>query len=326
MSINIRAFNDSDIDGCVKLLQRGHTRQFTLERFLWLHKQNPLAPSMVLVAEEDSNIIGCYAAIKKHVAVNGQIFVGARDVDPVVHPDYRGRGVFSQLLAEALKLEAGIDFHINFANDSSLPGFVKAGWVQIGSVPECFYQMTWQQFTVKQIVSWGLSSFKSPLPGPVKPGTGTVVTPVFDDMKADTGTGVAVVRSADYLRWRYVDNPFNKYQFVVDDVNGVAANMVIGIHSQDKKTFYATDFLSREPFEQYSLKWLLVYLQQQGISALRTWKGCPAPVIQQLVCNPMNKNLGGIRVLVKKGAGSKVPDDIFDLERWTITPGDLESI
>ena len=95
--MEIREFRPEDRQGCLDLLRRGHDPDFSAERFDWLHFQNPMAPSNIALCLDDGEVVGFYAAIKKKVIIDGIEYIGARDIDPVVSPAYRGRGIFSSL-------------------------------------------------------------------------------------------------------------------------------------------------------------------------------------------------------------------------------------
>lgn len=122
--VKIRTFESGDIEGCLALLQAVHVPDFSRARFEWLHFKNPLAPSQIVIAEYNRKIIGLYSATKKNIYINGNNFIGARDVDPVVHPTFRGQGIFTQMLDFSLGIDSRIDFHYNFKNISSRQGFV----------------------------------------------------------------------------------------------------------------------------------------------------------------------------------------------------------
>ncbi len=94
----IRTYADKDKASLLRLLQHGHDATFTQERFEWQHEKSPGSPSEIVVAVHRDEVIGCYAAIKKTVLIGTESFIGGRDIDPVVDPRFRRRGVFTALL------------------------------------------------------------------------------------------------------------------------------------------------------------------------------------------------------------------------------------
>lgn len=144
--ISLRKYSLQDKDKCVDLLQRAHDSKFTIERFDWLHHHNPMAPSDIALVLDGENVVGFYGALKKTAIINDREYVIARDIDPVVDPNYRRRGLFGKMLDFALENFTDIDFFYNFANKASAPGFLKRGWQSIGPLRDCVSQTGYVSF------------------------------------------------------------------------------------------------------------------------------------------------------------------------------------
>ena len=107
---------------------------FTVDYLEWKHVQNPAGKSFVLVAEENSKIVGLRIFMLWDFHIDGKAYKALRPVDTAVHKDYQGKGLFKKLTLQGLDMMKGnFDFIFNTPNNNSLPGYLKMGWTQINS-------------------------------------------------------------------------------------------------------------------------------------------------------------------------------------------------
>lgn len=92
-------------------------------------------PSIVALARHEGRPVGIVAFGSAPYSSGSKPLKAALSYDTYVAPEFRGRGLFMQLLkrAEDGCTDAGIDFLINFPNAASQPGFRKAGWLPLRS-------------------------------------------------------------------------------------------------------------------------------------------------------------------------------------------------
>ena len=136
----IRKGTDSDLKEVISLLKvsLGEDRIPKTEALWnWKHRQNPFGESPILLAESAGKIIGVRAFLKWEYSREGKIISAQRAVDTAVHPDFQGKGIFSQLtrkLLEKSRLE-GTDLIFNTPNQKSTPGYLKLGWEKWDRLP-----------------------------------------------------------------------------------------------------------------------------------------------------------------------------------------------
>ena len=321
--VKIRSLKNEDIDRCVKLLRLGHDKSFTRQRFEWLHFRSPLSPSIMAVAEDQGQIVGLYSAIKKHVLINEKMYVGARDVDPVVHPDYRKKGIFFRLIDYCLNNDGEVDFHFNFANDISSRGYIKAGWKEIGHIPECVCQVNYDRVLSKGFLLYFIGRLKYLRSGSDWKWVERLSEKDLTGLAADNRLPVSVMRSTQYLKWRYLDSPVRDYSYVVESKGNRYSKILIGRLDPKRNAFIAYDFLYRSPGNDTSIQFVFDAVRQKKYHSLRTWCTCCLNIRSKALRNPFNKH-GGLRFMIKTKPESKVPDAIFQMENWMLTPGDLE--
>jgi hypothetical protein len=146
-----------------------------------------------------------------------------RAVDTATHPDHQGRGIFSKLTREALDtLQEEADFIFNTPNEKSLPGYLKMGWVIVGTVPVSVRVRRPIRF-VTRAGSWRMATEVGDVPMTTAPLASAALT---SDAVADlldgqeTPAGFATPRDATYLRWRYGRAPLLDYRTVTAGSGG----------------------------------------------------------------------------------------------------------
>jgi N-acetylglutamate synthase-like GNAT family acetyltransferase len=204
----IRKGTDADIPAIVDLLKSslGEGMIQKSERLWnWKHVENPHGASPVLVAETDGQVVGVRAFLRWQWQYKGKVLQAIRAVDTATHPDFQGKGIFKKLTLQGLEdaKAAGIDLVYNTPNESSKPGYLKMGWVEMGRMA---LKLKVNPFAYKRVISplapeqnWEkLSAFLPQLTNPL------------------ASDQVHTLISPAYVQWRYQDNPLFDYHFLSD--------------------------------------------------------------------------------------------------------------
>lgn len=125
MSTNyaIRPYQEGDEEQIVKLLCLGiegwprfDLECSPLEHWKWKYLDNPTGKSSIYVAVSEDEIVGVNHVIPHRIKVFDEIFYGIYAADIVVHPDFRGRGVSTDLrkinIDNALKKGFKYSYHV----------------------------------------------------------------------------------------------------------------------------------------------------------------------------------------------------------------------
>lgn len=204
--MEIREATQNDIPAIVELLKLslGESLMPKSEAFWrWKHVDNPFGQSPVLVAEEDSKLIGVRAFMRWDWQQGERVYRAVRAVDTATHPAHQGRGIFKALTLQLLDhcRAQGIDFVFNTPNEKSRPGYLKMGWQEVGKLPIALRPY------------FSLGSFKHPQSlnweDAIRNFSRLVV------LQKHVSTAI----SPRYLRWRYEQNPNVRYSVIcgVDD-------------------------------------------------------------------------------------------------------------
>ena len=218
--LTTRPFQDEDqqevLDLLTASLGTGPAGKRTPELFRWKHLENPFGRSILVVAVADDRIIGLRAFMRWRFVAGDQTIEAMRAVDTATHPDYQGRGVFSELTRTALEeARARADLVFNTPNEKSLPGYLKMGWVPVGRVPIAV--------RVRRPIAF-LRTFRGRGSASPKVRVGGVAASqvlLEGDVVSDLllriehpGPRLATPWTLEYLRWRYGSAPVLGYRAI----------------------------------------------------------------------------------------------------------------
>ncbi|MBN3582444.1 GNAT family N-acetyltransferase [Algoriphagus aestuarii] len=220
----------------------------------WKHLDNPFGKSPVLVAVENSKIIGVRAFLRWEFLVDGEVKKACRAVDTAVHPDFQGKGVFSNLtlrLIEELKQE-GLDLIYNSPNADSMPGYLKMGWQKWGKLPLKldFHLSVGKNNHSLEPENWETIS--------------ELVAKIEGSEQAENQTNLKL----GYLKWRYCDCPLFPYYFLTDQKSYLLFYRIK--ESKMGREIRITDLFTLEEFQDSDRKQLHAQLKEiQKLSGAR---------------------------------------------------------
>ena len=100
----------------------------------WKYTKNPIisgVPTVFGAIDKNSGkLVGIRPFLACNIVRGNKIFKAAQPCDTVVHPDYRGKGIFTEMNKVAIVelKKDGYDLFFNFPNRNSQPGNLKMGW------------------------------------------------------------------------------------------------------------------------------------------------------------------------------------------------------
>lgn len=220
------------------------------------HIENPFGKSLVLVAEEDNNIIGVRAFMKWKWIYQGREFLSYRAVDTATHPSHQGKGIFKKLTLAAMEIaqkEEGGSFIFNTPNANSKPGYLKMGWEIVDNIiitlKPSFNPINWISGNPEFKYSSGIENPKL-----------QALLEAHDNLKSDDQ--IYTPKNVDYLKWRYINNPLQKYLFKAGD-----AFCVIGYIKQQKlfKELRIVEMIFTDKNGEFEcLKWIKSWAKSTG--------------------------------------------------------------
>lgn len=196
-----------DILGVLKASLGESSSKKTSEVWNYKHVENPFGKSLVLVAEEEDCIIGIRAFMRWEWKQGSTTYKAFRAVDTATHPDHQGKGVFKKLTLKAIEIAAEHgDFVFNTPNDQSRPGYLKMGWKVVDNINVVLYP-------AKLFVSGIDLSQKN------EKNLDVINPRLFESYNRDleNNNKFYTPKSSNYIKWRYMNNPLQKYIVKYDE-------------------------------------------------------------------------------------------------------------
>ena len=227
--MQIRQAEDSDITSIVTLLKSSLGEGLTPkseEYWSWKHLKNPFGKSPVLVATEESKIIGVRAFMRWEWRDGAHKIIAVRAVDTATDPAFQGRGIFRKLTESMLhrcKAE-GIHLVFNTPNEKSRPGYLKMGWEVAGRIgvnlslrrPFHILGRTALGNKHRKIETYELASFSHSQ------------IPMLLNKWANRNAGrYATSYTQEYLKWRYCDVPVGTYKSGAVESGNVLVGLLV---------------------------------------------------------------------------------------------------
>ena len=202
----VRPFRDEDLPAVLDLLRLSlgetPTRPKTQAWFEWKHFRNPFGRSLLLVAELERQIVGLRALMRWELATPGGDRIRcARPVDTATHPDFRRLGIFRRLTLAAISeaRQQGVELLFNTPNPGSGEGYLAMGWREVGTVGVMMRP---------KVGLLGRGSQQPLAPEEMVAGAEAGVNLKITDRPP---LGLRTSRNAEYMAWRFEDNPAARY-------------------------------------------------------------------------------------------------------------------
>jgi GNAT superfamily N-acetyltransferase len=204
----------------------------SIEYWLWEFRNNPGGQGIIAIAEDKGEIVGHYSILPIKMTYSGNEILGAQSVDTMTHPEYQHQGIFIKLAREVYQEAAshGISVIWGLPNEKSLPGFKsKLDWITVGTIPGLVKVVNANKILKRflpnslifvlgrLIVSASISLVFRTKKVRIIDKVSINQIKIFNH-KADllwqkirNDFGIAVIKSSEYLNWRYVNHPDGQY-------------------------------------------------------------------------------------------------------------------
>lgn len=230
---SVRPATENDQDAIADLFKAEYGNSYSQKHQKWKFWENPEGSPVIVVAVDTKQVVGHYALLPVRLKLGNQRVIGAQSCDTLIHPQYRGQGMFISLAETCIELAGlkGVEALYGFPNDNSFPGFVnRLNWDHTGDTP---YYVRFikpskhpRMPSLLGIVSDAASIL---LPSGNKHGIEIEIsnTVPSDDILNDmievrkrVLTGCMISRSIKWMHWRFSGNSQNKYEWIIAKKDG----------------------------------------------------------------------------------------------------------
>lgn len=243
----------------VSLFSKSFHKDIQEDFFKWRYVNNPLGDLLASFEFDNGKLIANYSASPCLVQYNEQIIRTALSMTTMTDPDYSGGGLFTKLAQELYSHMGNIGYHLiwGFPNRYSHRGFIKyLGWFDIYEIPT----MT---LYLKDI---------NPLQEDVSSDIQEDNLFLLDYTNTQRYKNlIYVVKNETYLRWRYANNPINKYRnFIIAKDKKVSSYCVVKIYSDESLDIVDLQPSNQEEAEKL-IKYVIFFALSQYVMTINTW-------------------------------------------------------
>lgn len=268
--MNHRRYRAGDEPGILRLLEAsfdGWHGSLNAAHFRWKFEDNPAGQASIWVAEDDGTIAGCYVFNPVVLRLGDADLRGAQSVDAAVHPDYQGRGIFTDLarLATEEASSLGFDLVYAFPSAGAYRGQIRVGFVSAPPITKMYRPLLIKHRFGRGRIPFDITTVRR-------------FDERFDRCAETTDTNeISVKRSSTYLNWRYLDHPTRTYDVLACEKDGRLYGYVVLRLGEPRRRIrpgYVVDFvmLERSPEAAASLVGsALRHLLEAGAHAANCW-------------------------------------------------------
>lgn len=245
-----------DIARFVELFEEAFGRRAAQEYFLWRYAGKTIGNFLPInVQVENGKFVANYSANPVELVYKGVSLPFLLSMTTMAHPLYEGKGLPTKLGSELYKWAQarGVRGVIGFPNSKiHYIRRVKLGWEDIYEIP------------MFSLTEFPAGEFKSEAILPSGSIDGEIDSPQW------LNDFWHIKRSAEYLRWRYAENPINKYQFwTIGDGKSVKSYCITKEYGNQVDL---VDFVPEtRNAAELLLHSLIRYTVSRGLSQINAW-------------------------------------------------------
>jgi GNAT superfamily N-acetyltransferase len=256
------------------------------------------------VFSSEGKLVGANSFFPSILSYQEKEYRAVQSGDTMVHPDYRGKGIFLKILAFAVQdlKEKGYSSIYGYANGQSYPGFIKFGYHDCGRINMGYRVLNASRLLGRYGITgrligglinltlnlWqGLSALTQKHAYQV--GTADLADRQISDFLEVRNKTIHPSKRFDYLLWKYREKPQGHYETLVVKRAGELVAVVIVRYeiSRGQKIAEIVEYAVKEGISQASaICEVLSHLTLEGYALVKVWE----PRVQALK-KALGKNL-----------------------------------
>ena len=237
--------------------------------FDWQYRDSPYGKAIVLLSRDNNSnnmLVGTHTLIPLELIVDGEIITSSICCNVQIHPDYRKKHIFSNLLLSVpdYALTHNINSFFGIPNDNSFKAFINHGSIEIARLPLLIKPIKLSEYfesPIKQILKPFDIFWKHTNTFPNIEEFNGNFDDSFENLTKKTSKRVSITnsRKKEFLNWRYKDHPTQKYQIFTLKMNNELIGFIITkIHYIGKKKIgVILDYVVNSDYNKTQLKSLV---------------------------------------------------------------------
>ena len=342
----IRKIKTGEEEAFVSFLSAWVTNVPVEERFRWLYEGNPHGKGEIWLAvdKKTEKIAACTAIFPKKIRINGSMVLGCVGGDTYVAPQWRRQGIAAALhRATAVEMmDVGIELHYGFPLADNFQAKLKAGARHPGHFTTAALYLSSQPLLKKMKLACVIpSSLQRVLDATMVRAMGLLPSSVYEngyhtehmtsfdttfeavEEEITSSFAICCVRDLPYLKWRFFENPFNKYSILGLKDKGGALRGYVALEVVGNATVISDLFcLLEETTVGSLLRAAVKFAVSHGSQSIVTMVNPEEPLGKYLLrfgFRPSHVNQLPLIVLTALDCAT-----VNDLKNWHITAGYLD--
>lgn len=356
MAYNIKNYDKNYWLELLRLYKNVFGKDLSLEYFKWKNTGNPNGKSIIKLAVSEEKLIGYSCTMKYKMNFFGKNIMAGQPVDAMVDKDYRRQNIYESLSLVALDdmKEQGLGLRFNFPNqDAFLASVKKVNIKKVCDIPQYLKVLKGKKalgmFTGNNALKlFGGSLFDiygKAAAMSIGRGTGYSVKEIklfdydFDELWKTVRDDfpIAVVRSSQYLNWRYFDsiNDYKVFAAYKDEklIGYIVGTTEVKVGEKGERLIlgHIADIICHRNHSKaigIIVSALEDYFRNIGVCAVSCW------MLNHWFYAQALKKLGFLQlrspavlaVLPVAGNIKAMGDSIYNQDSWFITIGDSDYI
>jgi len=233
------------------------------EFFDWQYKKNPEGDAVVVTVKDPDNnnaIIGVNAFLPMSFGYNQKIVRCFLSCNSIIDPDYRKKGIFTQLVSKIPEIFAKKEFSIIYGipNLNSRKIFSQNHFLEISKLPLLVKPLNLSSYFDSQFsnILKPFDIFWKPKvsPSPDIKFLENEITSEFDELmnKSLNRSTIIHFRNKEFLQWRYIKHPTRDYKILTLRNNSKLSGYIVTREMEifSKKIGVIVDFMLDSSIEQ----------------------------------------------------------------------------
>ncbi|MDR7857538.1 GNAT family N-acetyltransferase [Tissierella sp.] len=309
--LNFRKYVKGDEESILHLFERSFDRKMSYDYWKWRYMDNPnIYENLINLALED-NIVGHYAVSPVPLFINAIKYNSALSMTTMIDPEYRGRGLFTNLAKDLINCTQELDLIFGVPNENSVKGFVeKLDFKLIKEIPMLESKSLSREYYFNSCCVY-IEKFDERF--------NDLFTRCIDKYK------IITTRKSEHLNWRFIDNPVNEYKTLayIDD-NKVLGYVVIKNYISNAITNGdIVDILAINDMVMRELLNASFYLfKDEGVSSINTWFHDKEllKIFEEFGFFPNGQYFH----FIVRRISDLLEEMVFDFDNWYITMSDID--
>ena len=291
------------------LFARTFGRTITPQFLRWRYLENPTAGVLAAIAKTDGEAVASYSASPVNLVQNDRLLRVALSMTTMTDPRFAGRGLFTTLAARVYEgmLAERYDAVIGFPNTNSYAPFIRRlAWKPIYEIP-----------TMSAPVA--SNHRQAAIPAGVERDDQFLLAG-YDQLRSDEL--IATARSLEYLQWRYVRHPTNRYRTYSIPEGPHRAYCVLKPYGPN-----AIDVVDLQADDAAAANILLAAVMsdaaENGVALVNAW-GPRHHFLHSCLAKSGFVNGAPVTYFGARSFGNVAGDRLFDFGNWYVQMGDSD--